>query len=315
MTNPGESSPSRVNPTFGHRVEYAAAMLLGGLVRRLGPSGADRMGVTVGRIVYSLMKSRRWLAEDNLRLSMGDSLSEMEIQQTIRRVFENIGRSLVEFGRFPVMTLEDVNRLVVGEGKEQLRKAHEEGKGCMFLTSHYGNWELLGAWVRAQGYPVSLIVGTQSNPLIHQMINWFRSSLEVDVIQVQELRKVFRFLKNNGVVATAGDQHAPAEAILLDFLGRPAWVARGPALFAHRCGCPILPCLMVRERLDRHRVIAGELIYSPQSGDDEADILEMTRAHVRFFEEGIRRYPDQWMWTHKRWKVAKKSGNQSEAGT
>jgi KDO2-lipid IV(A) lauroyltransferase len=80
-------------------------------------------------------------------------------------------------------------------------------------------------------------------------------------------------------------------------------MAKGPALFAVRCGSPILPFLLRRERYDRHVIMAGDPIYPPESGDLEADILAMTEAYTRFFEDGIREYPDQWMWTHRRWKV------------
>jgi KDO2-lipid IV(A) lauroyltransferase len=101
----------------------------------------------------------------------------------------------------------------------------------------------------------------------------------------------------------------------MDFFGRPASIARGPALFAIRCGCPVIPLLLRRERHDRHVLIAGELIYPPKSGDEEADVRSMTARYVKFIEENIRRYPDQWLWTHNRWKPYKKEGNQRQAGT
>ena len=64
-----------------------------------------------------------------------------------------------------------------------------------------------------------------------------------------------------------------------------------------------MPFLIRRERYDRHVVMAGTPIYPPHSGDDEKDIEEMTIAYTKFFENGIREYPDQWMWTHRRWKL------------
>ncbi|MBI5265795.1 MAG: lipid A biosynthesis acyltransferase, partial [candidate division Zixibacteria bacterium] len=61
--------------------------------------------------------------------------------------------------------------------------------------------------------------------------------------------------------------------------------------------------LLRRERYDRHVVMAGPAIYPPNSGDEEKDIVFMTEAYTRFFEECIRKYPDQWLWTHRRWKL------------
>jgi KDO2-lipid IV(A) lauroyltransferase len=86
-------------------------------------------------------------------------------------------------------------------------------------------------------------------------------------------------------------------------LGKDALQARGPALFSIRTGAPICPMLLRRESFDRHVIITGNPIYPVNSGDEERDIMTMTEAYVRFYEEHIRQYPEQWMWTHRRWKL------------
>ena len=136
------------------------------------------------------------------------------------------------------------------------------------------------------------------------MVNRIRERLGAGVIVVPEQAKaVFRSLKANRFVTILADQHAPASRVIIDFFGRPASVATGPALFAIRCDCPILPHVLIRENYDRHRVLKGPAIYPPHSGDREADISSMTMAYTGFLEETIRQHPDQWLWTHRRWKV------------
>lgn len=299
-----------------HRLEFLAASLGRSLARALSPKMADTCGATLGSLVYRIMKSRRELAIDNLKQGMGDSLSDEQIEATAKEVFRNIGRTLFEFSRFGKTKPEDVRRIVQGEGAELFQRAIDEGRGGFLATAHFGNWELLGSWVAASGFPVDLLVATQHNPLIDRMINRFRTSMGVGIVELATgSRGVFKSLKANRIAATAPDQHAPAGTVVMDFFGRPASIARGPALFAIRCDCPVIPILMRRERYDRHVIMAGELIYPPKSGDEEADIRDMTARYVRFLEANIRKYPDQWMWTHNRWKPTKKEGNREGTTT
>ncbi|MCP4684067.1 MAG: lysophospholipid acyltransferase family protein [bacterium] len=299
-----------------HQIEYLAAAFGRGIARTLTPRMADSFGAGLGSLVHRLMKSRRDLAFDNLKQGMGDGLSDEQISEIVRSVFRNIGRMFIEFARFGKTKPDDVNRIVVGKGAEGFREALEKGNGGFLATAHFGNWELLGAWVAAQGFPVDLLVATQHNPLVDRMINDFRSSMGVGIVELTtSSRGVFKTLRANRIAATAPDQHAPAGTVIMDFFGRPASIARGPALFAIRCKCPVIPVLLRRERYDRHVLIAGDLIYPPNSGDEDADVTAMTERYVRFIEENIRLYPDQWLWTHNRWKLSKKEGNHGQAAT
>ncbi|MFQ5454484.1 MAG: lysophospholipid acyltransferase family protein, partial [Candidatus Zixiibacteriota bacterium] len=117
------------------------------------------------------------------------------------------------------------------------------------------------------------------------------------------LRDVIKALHANQFIGIVADQHDPSEKLILDFFGRKATVPRGPALFAIKTGCPILPYLLRRERYDRHVIIPCKPIYPPDNKDLEAGIREMSLTYLKFFEDTIRKYPDQWMWTHRRWKI------------
>lgn len=302
--------------SVGHYIEFTAAVLGRAIARTLSPRLADSFGARLGSLAHRLMTSRRELAFDNIKRAIGDDMTDEEIASLVREVFRNIGRMLIEFARFGKTGPEDVNRLVVGEGAGMFREALKKGNGGFLATAHFGNWELLGAWVASQGFPVDLLVATQHNPLIDRMINRFRTSMGVGIVELARgSRGVFKTLRANRIAATAPDQHAPAGTVIMDFFGRPASIARGPALFAIRCDCPVIPILLRRERYDRHVLIAGALIYPPKTGDEEADIRAMTARYVRFIEKYIREYPDQWMWTHNRWKPAKKEGNREQTDT
>lgn len=290
--------------TLAHRLEYLAALLGMKFAQSLSSGAADRLGVSIGKILYRVKASRQSVAFDNLKAAFGDSYSDDEYREIIRRVYINIGRTFVEIARFRTLGLEGVRRIVTGDGAAVLEKVHAEGKGGIIVTAHFGNWELLGAWVAAMGYPMDFLIGRQSNALVDELLVSFRRDLGVGIIPLAtSVRSVFKTLKVNHFTGIVSDQHASGSDMVLDFFGRQAAVAKGPALFAIRAGCPLLPFLLRRERFDRHVLMPGDPIYPPQSGDEEADIRNMTIQLLKFWEDGIRQYPDQWMWTHRRWKL------------
>ncbi len=265
---------------------------------------ADSFGSWLGRVAYVLLPSRRRIAYDNLSRALGNTLSEEQIQEIIKRVFQNIGRTLVEFARFGKIKLEGTRKITVPDGLEHFQKVYEEGKGALVVTAHFGNWELLGSWVAASGFPIDFLVGEQHNKKVDKLLNDFRKEMGVGIIPLRtSLRGAFKSLKANRFAGLVSDQHAPSGGVILDFFGRKASTPKGPAAIAIKVGCPLIPFLLRRERYDRHVVMTGKPIYPPNSGDVEKDIETMTKAYTKFFEDHIRRYPDQWMWTHRRWKV------------
>lgn len=285
-----------------HLIEYAAVRILAFWAQLLSARWADRLGAGLGTLVYHLAAGRRKIAGDNIRSTIGKSFAESEIESLTKKVFQNIGRTLIEIARFENLKSEEVSKIVEGDSSI-LKKIYDEGKGGIILTAHFGNWELLGTWPAVMGYPMHFLVGTQHNLEVDELLNSFRKKMGVGIISLAgSLRSIFKALKANHFVGIAADQHAPA-GIRINFLGREASHARGPALFSIRTGAPICPFLIRRERFDKHIIISGEPIYPPNSGDEEKDIRTITLAFARFCEENIRLYPEQWMWTHRRWKL------------
>jgi KDO2-lipid IV(A) lauroyltransferase len=300
--------------TLSHQVEYLAARAGMALAERLSARAADRFGAGLGRIAHRVLASRRRIARDNIRQALGDSLTESQIVETVRAVFANIGRTVFELARYRktggqgILALADPAPLAI------LRGALQEGRGVILATAHFGNWEILAAFLAQNGIPTDALALTQSNPKINELVINLRRLMGINILEVPaNARQVLRSLKENRLVLMAADQHASAGTLVMDFFGRPAAVARGPALFSAKCGCPMVPMLLCRERFDRHVIITGPVIRPPQSGDEEADVKSMTAAYLSFLEYHIRKRPEQWLWTHNRWKVAPTEGNSEAA--
>jgi KDO2-lipid IV(A) lauroyltransferase len=288
---------------LSHYLEYLVTLTGVKLAQALSMGVADRFGAELGSMAHAVLASRRRIAADNLRRAFGPELSEQEIRRIVREVFRNTGRTLIEFARMRRLVEYGLDRLCVSDGLECLQQARAAGKGAIAVSAHFGNFELFGAWVATRGHPTDFVVGVQHNEMVNRLLTGFRREIGVGMIPVNKgLKGVFRSLQQNRIVALLADQHAPS-GVVVEFFGRRAATPKGPAAFAVRSGAPIIPFVIRRERYDRHVLMAGTPIFPPESGNDEQDMLNMTQAYTTFFEDCIRRYPDQWLWTHRRWKV------------
>lgn len=289
---------------LSHYAEFLVVRGLTAWAQALSPERADRLGAGIGRLAYRLLSSRRAIAQDNLDHAFGFSLAADARDALIRRVFENTGRTLVELARFPLITADWLDRAIEPHGADILQKALDGGRGGVVVTPHFGNWELLGVYSRHWGFPVEVLVTTQHNLLVDRHLTSLRERAGVAIIRAgSSVRRLFKALKENKLIAFAADQHATSGDLVVTFFGRPAAAPEGPALMAIRAGAPILPFCMRRDRFDRHVIMPGPAIYPPNSGDEKADIRLMTEHYMRHFETVIRAYPDQWLWTHRRWKT------------
>ena len=156
--------------SVAHNLEYLATLSDAKLAQSLSEESADWLGERVGNLMYRVLSSRRRVALVNLKRALGDQYSDDQLEAITRKVFDNIGQTLVEFSRFEKLGLDGVRRIVTGPGRELFENAHDEGNGAILLTAHFGNWELMGAWVATLGYPMDILVGTQHNQKVNDLV-------------------------------------------------------------------------------------------------------------------------------------------------
>lgn len=289
---------------ISHGLEYTAVYTLTRLVQIMPGRLADWLAIALGNLAYLLMTKRREVALNNLRRALGDEKGEGELARIARKVFINIARTLVEFARQPVLKKEKILEMIDAEGAEFLEQVNHEGNGAMLVAGHLGNWELFGGWAAALGYPVDFLVGQQHNMKVDELMNSFRRALGVGIIPIGvSSRHVIKSLRANRMVAVVNDQHSATGAVVVNFFGRPAASHKGPAAFAVKMDCPLLTGALIRKGYARHHAIVLPPIQPPKTGDEEKDILIMTQKFTDCLEAFIRQYPEQWMWTHRRWKL------------
>jgi KDO2-lipid IV(A) lauroyltransferase len=287
-----------------HRLELAGVKLLIALPRVLPMRTSVRLGGALGLFFFDVVRMRRRVTLENLDLAFGETLAPAEKIRIGRRSYVNFAKSIVEFASFGRLRGEDFRRLVRFEGIEHLREPLARGKGIVAVTGHLGSWELLGAGVADRGFPVDFLVGEQSNSLVNDVMNGLRRSAGIGIIERGvAARGVFEALRAGRIVALLADQDARRAGLFVDFFGAPASTFQGPAQFAYRTLSPIVCCAIARSADDTHDVTLFEPLYPRAGSDRDAEILRLTREHVRILEECVRRHPEDYFWAHRRWKT------------
>jgi KDO2-lipid IV(A) lauroyltransferase len=282
-----------------HSIEYGAvraALFLAGSL----PLGVARVfGAAMGSLAFAL-RIRRSVSVDNI--VRGLKVTPREATRIARRSYQNLGRCFMEFAAQRRWTDDRVKDLIAMDGLEHFRAAAVAGHGAVMVSGHFGNWESAGAALRVYGVPISFLVGEQTNARVDDVINDLRRAQKVGIItRTSALKKVLSTLRKNEVVCLLADQDARKGGVVIEFLGRPASTVRGPAMFAIRANCPIIPFSIHREGA-KFRAIIEAPIWRDPSMDEEAAVTAMTQAYASALERVVREHPEEYFWPHKRWK-------------
>ena len=172
------------------------------------------------------------------------------------------------------------------------------------LSGHFGNWELIAFGVAyLSKHPLSIIVQTQSNKRVNDVINRHRCLLGNSVIPLgMSVRETIKILNGGGIIAMAPDQSGPMEGVYVDFFGRRVASHQGPAALALRTGATMIIGFMIRQPDWTYNAILEEVPMADLNGYSEVHVQELTQRHTTILEKFIRQYPDHWLWMHRRWK-------------
>lgn len=291
-----------------HYIEYYF-LLIFGFVLRLFPLNMVRyFAIRLADFAFYFIPIRKKVTLDNLSKAFEGQKTADEINVIARKAYRQFSQTLFELIYFPRLDKETITKMVSFENLPLLEKAVKNGKGAVLVGSHFGNWELMAVAVSAH-YPLTLIVGEQTNKLVDNVLNSYRIQKGLKIVPLKfALRGVMKALKANEFVAVVSDQDAHENGAFVDFFGRPASTPKAAAQFALRLGCPIITGHNVREN-GKFKVIINEAPIPELTGDLEKDVLNYTAVYTKIIENHCRQYPDHWFWMHRRWKTRKPTGD------
>jgi Kdo2-lipid IVA lauroyltransferase/acyltransferase len=286
-------------------LEYAAVCVLMSLLRVLPRALASNVALAVGWIAYCANGKLRQTGERNLQLAFSD-MSRRERRRILLGCFMSAGRMAVEFSRFATITPETLRQTVDIEGLENLDAARAGKHGVILVTAHLGAWELAAFALSAFGYPFSFLVRRIENPKVERLVEKMRTRFGNHTIdKTSAAQRMLKILRANDTLGLLVDINVPrSSGIFVNFFDRPASTTFIAAKLALRTGAAVLPALMPWEpRRGRFVLYLGTPLNIEHTGNEKEDVRRLTALYTQTIESYVRRYPDQWLWIHKRWRT------------
>ena len=241
----------------------------------------------------------------NLELALPE-LPFDERNRILRGVYIHLGWQLVEFCRMTRYTPENTHGWMRTEGLDNYLAAQARGKGVLVLTGHLGAWELSSFYHSLMGYPMGMVIRRLDNRRLDEFVNGIRCLHGNRVLDKGDFaRGLLTAMRTGQTVGILMDTNmTPPQGVFVEFFGKPACTASGLARVALKTGAAVLPGFMMWEAAERRYVLHfGPPLVFEQTGDEETDIIAATQQCASVTETWIRRYPDQWLWIHRRWKT------------
>jgi Kdo2-lipid IVA lauroyltransferase/acyltransferase len=286
-------------------LEYATARTLLTGLGLMPRTAAVAMGRGAAGLFYLFGGRLRRTGERNLKLAFPE-LSATERSRILRASFQSLGRLLGEFSQLPRTTPTTLRRFIHCEGLENLEAAQRRGHGVILFTGHLGSWELSSFALSAFGYPMSFLVRRMDNPKIEPLVDRTRTRFGNRSIDKRAAaRPMLRTLREGGTLGLLVDLNTlPHEGVFVDFFGIPASTTASLATLALRTGAAVLP-VFVPWDAERQRFVLriDPPLEIASTGEMESDVRKLTAQFTSVIETYVRRYPEQWLWIHKRWNT------------
>ncbi len=295
------------------------------ILYRIGQFIASRLPLKAAYAVAVILSDMRYYFafEDNRNVKANlrtilPRKNVREIRDIRVRMNRNFAMYLVDFFRFQGLDGEYIKKFVRVENKQAFDQALSQGKGCIVLTAHLGNWELGGVVLSQIGYPLWAVALPHKSKKVN---GFFNSQRESKGIRVIPLGKAFircvTLLRSNELIALVGDRDFTKDGgILVNFFGKPAYLPKGPAMISLMTGAPIVPAFMIRNKVHDGFTLRFEKPLMFNSGDKnlqgngkphrllkvkDEDVKRLTESCARVMEEYIKRFPEQWYMFKKFW--------------
>lgn len=288
-----------------HRLEYAAVWLLLrllGLMPRVVARGAC---MALGLLVYLLHAKLRRTGLRNLQLAFPEK-TERERKRILRGLFRGLGRQMAEFAAFPSYSVENVEKVAIYEGFENFEAARQRGKGILVLTGHFGGWEVGSFAHSIYGHPMRIVVRDLDNPLVDALVRRYRTQHGNSTFDNREFaRGLLASMREGETVGILMDTNmTPPQGVFVDYFGHAACTASGLARVALKTDAAVIPGYTVWDgALGKYKICFEPAISLQRTGDTEADAVANTAAFTKALERVARKYPEQWLWVHRRWKT------------
>jgi len=297
-----EEHRDRVRWLRGHAV-YGAYRLAAALACALPARAVEPVAGVLGWKAARLLRRRRRIVARTMSRITHGALEGRALANAVDAVFISYARYWLETFRLRGATREFLEQGMQVEGLAHLDAACSSGRGLVLVTAHLGGWDFGGAWLAAQGYPVTVVVETLDSP---PLLEWFarlRAGLGVEVVphDSRTLDAMRAALASGRIVALVCDRDLGRRGVPVELFGEATSLPAGPARLAIEADVPVLPAAIYFRPDGGHHAVVRPPIAAPRSGDFRTDVSALTQAIAAELETLIGAEPTQWHIMQPNW--------------
>jgi Kdo2-lipid IVA lauroyltransferase/acyltransferase len=292
-----------MRPSIGEYILYYLAKGFAFFFRFIPLKLAIYIGRRLGILSMLFNRKRYRVAYTNLKAAIGDIYSQRKLKDILKNTYANIGQGIIEVFLLPGIDRSYIERYIEFEDFDIAKEVLSRGNGLIFLTAHFGTWEISHAALPYKGLSYKGIARQQKPYLLNSLLNDYRQSHGCRIIMKgPAVKDALRTLRSNGIVGMLVDQDAGGSGVFTEFFGRPASWHRGVIEMALKSKAGIVPGFAIRGKGPHVRFKVFPPLELKRELSVEDAVKDGMRQYARILENMIRDYPDQWLWQHRRWK-------------
>ncbi|MCU0608346.1 MAG: lysophospholipid acyltransferase family protein [Chitinispirillaceae bacterium] len=259
---------------------------------------------TIGKLLFLIPNYEKTRTTEHLTLIFGAAWPENKIRSTAAAVYESLGKNLFDAVYLSHAPEKRFDAIVTHDDLAGVRNAYNRGKGLIVITAHCGCFEMLLHFFARHGLK-SFAIGRKSfDSRIEGLIRELRSGKDIEYMDRSEsTRKIVRNLLEGKAFGVLIDQDTSVEGVFAPFLGRPAFTPSAPVRLAMKLHFPVVVATTARKPDNTHHVFLSNVMEFSDSGDFETSLVRNISVVNDLICETILRFPEQWVWMHRRWKT------------
>jgi len=281
---------------------YGTVLLLLWLSRLIPRALGLRLTTGIGTLVYRFSDRDRERALANLRRIYGETEPASWMRTTARRVFQSIAMDYFDTLYFWRCSDQAFRRNVTMENRDTFFECYNQGRGVVAMVAHLGCFEIIPQYFNRHGIKGFTVGQEVFDPRLDELIRSIRSGPYVEYMhRTGSAREIIKYLKEGRAFGALIDQDTNLEGVFAHFMGELAYTPSAPMRLAMRLDLPVVVITTARTADNTHRIFVDGPVEREDTGDFDRDLVVNIEKVNGVISSRIRRFPDQWVWMHRRW--------------
>jgi len=295
----------KIRSPFVDYLAYLAIRILVCVVQALPFELGYTLARLLGWVLYQLDKRHRLIAIENLQKAYPGQGTDAQIDALVRNVYTHFCTILIEFMYAPRrLHLHNYKQYMGLREPGRMIEVLMSGRPVLFVTGHFGNWEMAGYALGMFGFGSYAIARPLDNPYLDEYLRSFRERTGQKLLAKHgDFEQIEKILAEGGILATLADQDAGQRGLFVDFFGRPASTHKAVALLALEHNVPMVVFGSPKQD-GRYQIWPSDVIFPEDYASEKDPVRAITQRFTTGLEAMIREAPEQYFWVHRRWKHA-----------